>query len=54
MVVQLRSNNMIFKKLQMEITVQGKQFVLKEANPSSIKMINNKTFTDTVQQGAQL
>lgn len=38
----------------MEFTVEGKRFVLREANPSSKKMINNKTFTDTIQQGAQL
>lgn len=43
-----------FTKLQMEFSLKGKRFVLRGAKPSNIKVINNKTFIQAVQQGAQL
>lgn len=43
-----------FDKLQMEFSCKGKKFVLRGAKPSGVKLINNKTFSQAVQQGAQI
>lgn len=43
-----------FDKLQMEFSFNGKKFVLRGAKPSGVKLINNKTFSQAVQQGAQI
>lgn len=38
----------------MEFSIDGKMFVLRGAKPAGIKLINNKTFSQAVAQGAQL
>lgn len=38
----------------MEFTTKGKKFVLRGANTQGIKLINNKSFSQVVQQGAQI
>jgi hypothetical protein len=43
-----------FNTLQMEFKFNGKRFVLRGAKPSSIKVVSNKSFNHTLQQGAQL
>lgn len=43
-----------FTKLHMEFTTGGRRFVLRGTKPFRIKLINNKTFTQAVQQGAQM
>lgn len=43
-----------FEKLQMEFTFNGKHCVLRGAKPNGIKLINNKSFAQAVQQGAQM
>lgn len=43
-----------FDKLQMEFSFNGKKFLLRGAKPVGIKLINNKSFSQAVQQGAQI
>lgn len=43
-----------FNKLRMELSISGRRFVLRGAKPSGIKLINNKYFSQAIQQGAQL
>lgn len=43
-----------FSKLQMEFSIEGKRFMLIGAKPKGIKLINNKSFTQIVQQGDQM
>lgn len=38
----------------MEFTFKGKKFLLRGAKPSGVKLINNKSFSQAVQQGAQV
>jgi hypothetical protein len=43
-----------FEKLQMEFNIHGKKFVLRGAKDTGIKLINNKTLSQAVHQGAEL
>ncbi|MCH83985.1 Ty3/gypsy retrotransposon protein, partial [Trifolium medium] len=43
-----------FNALQMEFKFNGKRFVLRGAKQNSIKVVSNKSFNQTLQQGAQL
>lgn len=43
-----------FNKLQMEFSMEGKKFVLRGAKTAGVKLINNKSFSQAVQQGAQM
>lgn len=43
-----------FNKLQMEFSMNGKKFVLRGAKTSGVKLINNKSFSQVVQQVAQM
>jgi hypothetical protein len=43
-----------FDKLQMEFTTQSRKFVLRGAKIPNLKLINNKTFAQAVQKGAEL
>ncbi|GAU25735.1 hypothetical protein TSUD_216660 [Trifolium subterraneum] len=43
-----------FDKLQMEFTTHGKKFVLRGAKVPGFKLINNKSFAQAVQKGAEL
>lgn len=43
-----------FTKSQMEFSIEGRRFVLRGAKQTSIKLINNKSSSHAVQQGAQL
>ncbi|GAU32562.1 hypothetical protein TSUD_218200 [Trifolium subterraneum] len=43
-----------FEKLQMEFNTHGRKFVLRGAKDTGIKLINNKTLSQAVHQGAEL
>lgn len=43
-----------FEKLQMEFTTQERKFVLRGAKSPTIKLVNNKSYAQAVQQGAQM
>jgi hypothetical protein len=43
-----------FNTLKMEFKFNGKRFVLRGAKQNSIKVVSNKSFNQTLQQGAQL
>ncbi|MCH92590.1 gypsy/Ty-3 retroelement polyprotein, partial [Trifolium medium] len=43
-----------FDKLQMEFTTDNRKFVLRGAKTQNLKLINNKSFAQAVQKGAEL
>lgn len=43
-----------FAKLQMEFTTNGRKFTLRGAKTPPLKLINNKSFAQAVQKGAEL